>query len=151
MNRSFLLPAQGCPHSRRPGRRATTSLELLVAFALISGALACATPLVVAHGKLLKAQRDYRLALDELSNQLERLTALPAAEAPQALAALQPSDFTAARLHDVKLRGQLEAADLGQRMTLELSWDEPNRHAAPVRLSAWLTPQPGAAVPASED
>lgn len=151
MTRVYFFNKRLCSGQRRRRRFGTSSLELLVAFTLISGALAMAAPLVVAHGKLLKSQRDYRLALDELSNQLEGLTALPAAEVPQALAQIAPTEFTASKLHDVKLRGQLEATDLGQRVTLELWWDEPNRHAAPVRLAAWLTPQPGDSPIASEE
>jgi hypothetical protein len=151
MTQLYISDKQRFRSQRRPGRFATSSLEVLVAFTLISGALAIATPLIVAHGKLLKGQRDYRLALDELSSQLDRLTALPAAEVPQALAEIAPAEFTASKLPGAELRGQLEATDLGQRVTLELWWDEPNRRAAPVRLAAWLAPQPGDSSTASEE
>ena len=67
-------------HRRRPARRGTSALEVLVSFILLGGVLAISTPLVVTHGRLLKAQRNYRMALDELSNQLDRLSALPSAE-----------------------------------------------------------------------
>lgn len=140
------------PLPRRSGcRRATTSLELLVAFTLITAALTGATPLVVAHGRLLKAQRDYRVALDELSNQLESLTALPPAEVVQELSAIATSEFTASRLPGAQLRGQLGEGALGLHVTLELWWDEPNRQAAPVRLTGWLKPQRGPAPAANEE
>lgn len=120
--------------------RGTSSLEILVSFTLLSSVLAFATPLVVRHGRLLAAQRDYRLALDELSNQLERLTALPPAELPAAVEGLSPSDFAAAHLPGAELTAELTSADIGQRLTLKLSWDEPQRSAAPVTLAAWVVP-----------
>jgi len=107
---------------------------------LLSSVLAFSTPLVVRHGRLLTSQRDYRLALDELSNQLERLSALPAAELPAAVARLAPSEFAATRLHGAELRAELSPANMGQRLTLRLSWDEPQRRAAPVTLAAWIIP-----------
>jgi hypothetical protein len=119
-------------------RRGTMSLEVIVAFTLLSGVMAFAVPLVVAHGKLLKAQRNYRIALDELSNQLERASTLPAAEIPTAVENLSPSAHAAQRLPGAKLRGELSESQVGRRLTLEIIWDEPNRHTAPVRLTGWI-------------
>jgi hypothetical protein len=102
--------------------------------------LACATPLVVRHTRLLASQRHYRLALDELSNQLERLSAMPAAELPAAIEQLAPSEFAAEHLPGAELQGQLAAADVGQRLTLKLTWDEPQRREAPLSLSTWIMP-----------
>jgi len=132
-----------CSLRQHHDRRGTSALEVLVAFTLLSSVLALSTPLVVAHGRLLKAQRDYRLALDELSNQLDRLTVLPEPDLPQALAELAASPLTASRLPGATLRGHLADAGLGKRVTLEIWWDEPNRQAAPLRLAAWVRPPAG--------
>jgi hypothetical protein len=113
-----------------------------VAFTLLTTTLSVATPLVVRHGRLLQSQRNYRLALDELSNQLERLTALPHADLQQAMAELAPSAFVAERLPGAKLSGALEDAEIGQRLTLRLSWNETDRVKAPVSLAAWVFPEP---------
>ena len=51
-------------------------MEMLVAFTLLTSVLALSAPLVVRHGRVLVTARHYRLALEELSNQMERLTAL---------------------------------------------------------------------------
>jgi hypothetical protein len=126
-------------HRRREG---TTAFEIIVSFTLISSVLAFATPLVVRHTRLLAAQRHYRLALDELSNQLERLSALSAEELPKAVEQVAPSEFAAGRLPGAELQGRLESADIGQRLTLELTWDEPQRREAPLRLTAWILPKP---------
>jgi len=123
---------------RLKNRRAVSSLEVVVAFSLASAMLTCATPLIVAHSRLLIAQREYRLALSELSNHLERLSLLPTAELPSACEQLKPSPLIVKTLSGAELSGQVKQSDLGQRVTLEITWEEPNRRAAPVRLAAWL-------------
>jgi hypothetical protein len=133
-------------HSKRTKlpRRGATTVEALVAFTLLTTILSVFVPLVARHGRLLVAQREYRLALDELSNQLERLSALPRQELPGALDQLQPSEYAASRLHGAELRGEIVPADLGQRLTLRLAWGEHKTAAAPVTLAAWIFPRPSA-------
>jgi hypothetical protein len=126
-------------------RRGASVLEVLVSCTLLGTVFSVATPLVIQHNRLLITHRDYQLALDELSNQLERLTALPAAELPAALGKLSPSDRATAHLHDAKLTGELAAADQGQRLTLHLVWGDPQRRAPPVSLAAWIYRQGEAA------
>lgn len=125
--------------------RGTSVLEVLVALTLLSSVLTFSTPLLVAHGKLLKAQRNHGLALNELSNQIERLSVLPAAELPPAIEKLAPSALAAERLPGATLRGKLADSEHGQRLTLEIWWDEPNRREAPLRLTTWIAPRIGPA------
>ena len=134
--------------ARRPRgipRTGTTAFEVIVSFSLLSSVLAFATPLVVRHTRLLASQRHYRLALDELSNQLERLSALQAEERSVALEKTVPSDFAAEHLPGAELRGELAESDFGQRVTLRLTWDEPQRSGAPLSLTAWMSSEPKAA------
>ncbi len=121
-------------------RTGASSLEAIVAFTLLSAALTFATPLVIQHSRLLKAQRDYRLALDELSNRIERLSLLPADELSSALSQLQPSEMIATKLPDAELRGELQAADIGRTLTLRLSWQGPHGNPAMVSLVTWVPP-----------
>jgi len=123
---------------QRPDRRGVSSVEAIVAFSIISSVLALSTPLIVAHGRLLKAQRNYRLAMDELVNQFERSSALPEEELPMAIEELAPSPLTAQRLPGAMLHGELHDSPFGKRLTLEIWWDEPNRQAAPLRMTAWI-------------
>lgn len=122
---------------RRYRRRAVTTLEVIVAFSLLTSALALSTPLVVAHYRLQHAQRGYCIALGELTNQFERLSLVEISDLPAAVEKLTPSSFAAEHLPEAKLRGSIDASELGHRITLELTWDEPNRSAAPVRLTSW--------------
>ena len=131
----------------RSRRAATTTVELIVAMSLLTGLIGAATTLVFRHGRLLASYRDYQCALDELTNQLDRLTALPPTDVDAALRELKPSEFAAERLPGAELQAEIESIDVGRRVTLSLKWDEPRRSEAPVRLAAWLVPAPSKSEP----
>lgn len=119
-------------------RRGTTTIELLVSFTLLTTVLGAALPLVVRHGRILNSARQYRMALDELSNQAERIAALSHDAAIETLEELQPSPLVVEHLPGATLSADLASSDGAERVTLSLSWDEPGRRAAPVSLVAWL-------------
>jgi hypothetical protein len=121
-------------------RRGTSALEVLVALTLLTSTLSLSLPLVVRHGRLLVDQRDYRLALDELSNQMDRLTALPENEVQTAREGLAVSEFAAARLSQAKLSREFEPVDIGGRLTLRLTWGGQEQHD--VSMAAWIIPRP---------
>lgn len=133
-------------------RRGTTTIELLVSFTLLTTALGAALPLVVRHGRILNSARQYRMALDELSNQAERIMALDHDATIKTLDELQPSPFVLEHLPGATLSADLASSDGAERVTLSLSWDEPGRRAAPVSLVAWLPRGDEAATkPAAEE
>jgi hypothetical protein len=119
-------------------RRATTMLETIVAFTLLSSVLSVSLPLAVRHGRLLIDQRNYRIALDELTNQLDRLTALPEDDVPAAVGKLAPSEFAETRLSHIELAGELAPADVGRRVRLRLTWG--GLQPQTVSMTAWITP-----------
>jgi hypothetical protein len=121
---------------RTANRRALSSLEVLVSLTLLLSVLSCSMVLIARHGRLLVAQRHYRIALDELSNQLDRITALPAADVPEAVKKVSVSHFAAERLPGAKLSGELKPADVGQRVNLRLVWKEHAEQAA--SLTGWV-------------
>ena len=110
-------------------------MEALIALMLLSSMLSASLSLIVRHGRLLSAERTYRLALDELTNQLERLTALPPGDLAQAVEQLKMSPFTAERLPDAELVGQLAAAGNGQRVRLQITSKKPT--GPTVSMSGW--------------
>jgi hypothetical protein len=122
----------------------------MVAFTLLSSVLACSTPLIVRHQRLVTGQREYRLALDEATNQLDRLSILKQDELAAAIERLEPSDFLVAHLSGAKLHGQIQAADLGQRVTISISWGDEQRQAPPITLTSWILPKPADANSATE-
>lgn len=137
MSLTFLTLTQTVP-GRRGVRAGATMIELLVAGTLMMVALGTWAPLIVRHGRMAVEARHYRIAVDELSNQLERLTAAPRGELASAVGALVVSDFAAERLPGAELTGSVEPVELGQRLTLSLVWDEPRRREAPLTMTAWV-------------
>jgi hypothetical protein len=119
-------------------RCGSTSYEVLVAFTLLTTLLSLSLSSMVRHGRLLTSEQNYRLALDELSNQLDRLTALPGNELSQAVKELQLTPFTAERLSDAKLVGEIAPMDIGQRVTLRLTSQGPN--GLKVSMAGWMFP-----------
>ena len=131
-------------HFRR-SRRGTTAFEIIVTFSLLTTVISVFGVLAVRHGRLMESHSDYRLALEELSNQLEQLSTLTDEELPGAIEKLAPSDLAKEHLPDAALRGELAPADGGQRITLALTWKETGRPENPLKLSAWRFAKPAAA------
>lgn len=123
-------------------------LEVIVSLTLLMSVLSVALPLMFRHGHLLVAQRHYRQALDELSNQLDRLTSLSDADLDKALKQLSPSPFVVARLSNVKLRGASKPDDGARRVTLQLSWNDPREER--VTMTGWVFPLKDGAAKRSE-
>lgn len=126
----------GSVPTSRLRRFGSTSYEVLVAFTLLTTLLSLSLSSLVRHGRLLTSEQNYRLALDELSNQLDRLTALRGNELSLAVKDLQLTPFTAERLSDVKLVGEVAPADIGQRVTLRLTSRDPN--GLKVSMAGWV-------------
>lgn len=127
-------------------------LDLLVAFTLLVASMSISTQLVVRHAQLLKSQRNYRLALDELTNQLDRLTALSPSELTRAIEAIAPSEFVVGRLPNARLSGKLAEIAGGSRVSLDITWDEMGHRKKPVTMAAWVfesSPLPATATGAS--
>lgn len=136
------IPKHSVGYSIRGRRRATSTLETIVALTLLLTVLTLSGSLIIRHGHLLTAQRHYRQALDELSNQMERVVVLPVDDVPQALKQLSLSEFTASRLSNPKLTAELKPADIGQRVTLHLTWNESPEQS--VSMTGWVFPRAGA-------
>jgi hypothetical protein len=102
--------------------------------------LATMVPALVRIGGINRDLARHHLALDELSNQLERLSLLPLDQLEQQLSELTVDTSVAAQLPSVQLRGQLVPADLGYRLTLQLSWQRASADAPPISLTTWIFP-----------
>ena len=91
---------------RPPSLRGSTVVEVMVSFTLLSAVLGVATPWVVRHGRLLNNHREYRTAIDELSNQLELVTSLDVDALPDAMGRIAPSKLALARLPGAAMSGE---------------------------------------------
>jgi len=150
MKRRQLIQSSRKSATARELRRGWGMLDMFVAFTLLVATLAVVTPLLVRHNRLLESQRHYRIALEELTSQLDRLTAMPLEQLPEAVDQLSASEFVADKLPGAELATKLASIDGGTRITLTLSWNAPGRREAPVTLAGWVFSLPGSAASASE-
>ncbi len=119
-------------------RRGITSLELLVAFTLLTTVMASTVPLYVRHHRLLAESRRECLALEELANIAERVKACASNELRPLIDALSPSQVVKNHLPGVVLKADVSHGSFGQRVLLKISWTSVGRTNNPMSLAVWL-------------
>jgi Tfp pilus assembly protein PilV len=125
-------------------RRGTTLIECMVAASILTVAIATVTMAVFRIGRIWTDTGHYRIALQEVSNQLETLTQLPPDQAKTAIDSLVVSSDVARSLVDAKFSGELIQDEFGDRVKLALTWGD-DRSNRPIHMTAWL------AQPTTED
>lgn len=121
-------------------RRGATITEFIVACSLLGSLMLLVVPSAVRLGRLQHTIRHDRIAMDEITNQLDRLTQLPLNELKQELDSLTPSEFATSGLPDPNLSGTLQSLGDGYRLALEISWNRPGRQAKPLTMATWIYP-----------
>ena len=121
-------------------RSGFTVSEMLVSALLLISVMSLVGPLTVRTGRLWQQTRHGRLALEELSNQLDRLTHLNADKRAVALAELAPTHSIRTALSHPQLIAETLHDQDGQRLVLQLTW---NRVGTPGKLIlvGWLNTQ----------
>jgi hypothetical protein len=113
-----------------------TLVETTVALGLLITVTSVTASLAVRNQRLLAESRAYRLAVDELSNRLEVLVALPVEEAETAIHDIE-NDGLPAQLVGAKIEGAIRHEDYGRRVSLTLTWPAEVKLRPEVSLSAW--------------
>ena len=122
-------------------RNGITAIELMISAVSLLAIMSLVSTLGVRINSVWKDIGHRRIAVCELSNQLEHLTRMSAEELEEELAALEPSEHCTRVLRNAKLQGTTEADALGTRILLSLNWDR--RHAGKaVQLAAWIPSDP---------
>ncbi len=121
-------------------RRGTTIIEVIVACTLLGSLMLFIVPSAIRNGRLQRMIRQDRIAMDEVTNQLDRLALLPLNQIKQEVARLTPSEFAVAGLPHPTLSGTLQDAEEGYRLALEISWNSPGRSVAPLTMATWIYP-----------
>jgi hypothetical protein len=121
-------------------RRGTTIAEFVVACALLGSSMLFVVPSAVRIGRLQRAIRHDRIAMDEITNQMDRLTQLSVGQLKQELGILTPSEFGMSGLPNPKMSGTLQESEDGYRLVLEISWNSPGRLVAPLAMTTWIYP-----------
>jgi len=122
---------------RRRPRAGTTLIELVVSAAVLMTIMSFVTTLCVRVNWVWKDIGHRRVAVGELSNQLERLTRLTPRQANQELDSLEASDLCRQTLKLPQLNGTLVDDELGFRIVLQLNWQR-RYPGTPVELVGWL-------------
>lgn len=120
----------------RPQRRGVSLIETTVALGLLLTVMSVTASLAVRNQRLLADNRAYRLAVDELSNRLDLLVALPAEEATTAIEALSDEKLPGP-LAGATIEGAIESEDFGRRVSLKLTWPATVKRRPDIALSAW--------------
>lgn len=125
--------------SRFTNRNGSTLTELVVGAALTVTAMSVIAPLAIRCGRMRQETRHQLLVMDELSNQLERLTSIPAQQRDAALAELTPSESLKSALPSAELTAEPIRDSQGERIVLSLDWDRLG-DPPPVSLVGWIDP-----------
>ena len=133
-------PCEAFGHRSRP-RRGAMATELIVAATLLVSVIGTAVPLAIGARRIQRDARHYQLAIEELSNQLDRLSSLDSATRDAALTALAPSEEISQVLGDATLAGQVVRDADGTRLVVTLDWQRP-AGAVRLRLADWLDTMP---------
>lgn len=121
-------------YSRRVG---VSTIELVVASSMLIVVMTFATTMIYKIQSVVKETRFERIAVNELSNQLERLTVMELDQAVSAIESLAASDDCKSVLTNPELSGAVVEDSLGHRIDLEIGWQTVNVRK-PIRLSGWL-------------
>lgn len=126
---------------RKGQRGGLTITELLVAATLLITIISVFGSLTVRWRRLHQQSRHYQIAVNELSDQLDRLLVQDVASREAAIASLAPSEWVAEILPAPRLAGQVVDDADGPRIVLSLSWTRPG-DPPPLTLVGWLATAP---------
>ena len=118
-------------------RRGLVAMEMLVAIVVLCATVTVVTGLLFKCGMVWRDVSQYRVAVHELSAQLEELTLMDANSVTERIDQLKPSAVSAERLPDAKLSGLLVRDSLGTRVELSINWKR-MVESKPVVLCGWL-------------
>lgn len=122
---------------RYHSRCGLTITEVVVAATLVVSMIGLVAPLTVRIGRIWQSTRQYRLAFNELANQMELLSSLEVAQCEASLPSLQPSANVVQSLPGAKLEGEMIRDQDGTRLVLSLNWDRGSQ-SVPISLVGWL-------------
>lgn len=138
MTISNRIDHQNMSSGRRVDRRTGGMMvELVVAATLLVALIGTFTPMSLSAGRLWQQTRQHQLALDELSNQLDRLLVLSEPDRAAAIESLQPSAAALAALPEASLSAVQQSDRDGVRVKVELSWQRAVP-AVPLSLTGWI-------------
>jgi Tfp pilus assembly protein PilV len=126
-------------------RRGFTVFELGMAVMLLAVAMSVAVQVLGAVAQQRRAVQRRELAVQEVANLMERLTARPWERLADDAGQARLSDAAERSLPGAELKVAVEPADapiVGKRVSIRLHWkNRAGEFDAPVRLTTWVYPQ----------
>lgn len=122
---------------KTPYRRGVITFELLVSAGLLVCMIGVLAPLTARLGRMMNDGRHVRIALSELSNQIDVLTTYDRERLTEELENLTPSEEIRHALPKAKLGGEVQSNADGTRLILTIDWERPVK-STPLSLVAWL-------------
>ena len=123
---------------RRNQQNGSTLTDVIVAAVLLTTTLGLFAPLSVSAARIWQQKRHHQLALDELSNQLDRLLTLSGDDLDEQLQQpMEPSDAAKKMLPEVSLTADRISDVDGDRVSISIVWNR-GVPAEPLTLVGWL-------------
>ncbi len=126
--------------TRMRPRRGTTIIEFVVACSLLSALILLVVPSAIRIGRVQRTMRHERIAMDEVTNQLDRLTRLSVDQIKQEITSVAPSKFAEDGLPNPRLTGTLRESEDGYRVALEIAWDGLGERPMSLTAATWVFP-----------
>ena len=117
-------------------------MEILAATVILCATVTVVTNLLFKCGMVWRDVSQHRVAIHELSAQLEELTLMEADSVAEKIGQLKPSAICAERLPEAKLTGSLVEDSLGVRIELSINWKRAVE-SKPMVLCGWLIESEG--------
>ena len=120
-------------------RRGLSYAEVLVSATVLTTIMSLVTVSSFRISRVWKDVQHQRIAVNELSDQLDRLTMSPVEEIEDLIDSLEASKECQSQLADPQLNGLIETEEeIGHRLTLLLTWQNHlGERSKPETLSAW--------------
>ncbi len=125
--------------SRRQ-RSAVTVIEAIVSAGLMLVVMSLVVRMTFSVDRVWRDVGQHRVAMQELSNQLDRLTMLPSDQLASAMKSLEVSEVVKRTLPAANLQSELIRDELGVRIVLRIDWQRPVP-AKPLMMAAWSRQQ----------
>lgn len=125
--------------TRRDYRSGVTITEVIVSAVLMMAIMSLVGTVCHRVNLIWFDVNHHRVAVSELSNQLEELTAMTLDQAAVAVKSMEPSELCRRALTSPQLSGEISEDQLGARVVLKINWTRPNV-ANPIEMSGWIIP-----------
>ena len=138
-NWSNVLRRETSQRTNRSYRGGFTMTEVLVSAVLLMTIMSLVGTVCHRVNRIWFDVDHHRVAVSELSNHLEELTAMTLDQAAVAIKSMEPSESCCQALDSPQLTGEIFEDKLGTRVVLKINWTRPIA-ANPVEMSGWIIP-----------